>query len=77
MSSRKFSDELKQDACLSDLLDPPLDGSLMRAPGLVVVAGRVDAGGPTGSPDRHAPVDAAPGHDLSQTSRLQIFRRMP
>ena len=44
------------DARLADFLDPHLDSSLIRPPGLVVVGGRVDA---------------HPGHDLSQTSRLQ------
>ncbi len=63
-------------ACLCDLFDPPLNGSLVRPPGLVVVGGRVEANGPTGSPDRHAPVHAHPGDDLAQTARLQSFRRM-
>lgn len=63
-------------ARLADLLDPPLDGSLVRPPGLVVVAGCVKTDGSTGLPYRHAPIDAHPGHDLSKTPRLQIFRRI-
>ena len=61
---------------LRDLPDPPLDSSLVRSPGFVVVGGGVEADGPTGLPDRHAPIDAHPGDDLAQTARLQSFRRM-
>ena len=64
------------DACLADLLNPPLNSSLIRPPGLIVVAGRVETDGPTSPPYRHAPVDAHPGDEFAQTARLQSFRRM-
>ncbi|MFD1060108.1 hypothetical protein [Paracoccus fistulariae] len=54
--------------------DPSFEGSLIRPPGLVVAAGRVKADVPASLPDRHAPVDAYPGHDLSQTPVLVLKR---
>ena len=54
---------------LCNLLDPPLNSSLVRPPGLVEVAGRVETDGPTGPPYRHAPVDAHPGDEFAQTAR--------
>ena len=56
---------------LCKFLDPPLNGSLVRTPGLVVVGGGVEADSPKGPPDRHAPVDAHPCDNLAQTARLQ------
>jgi hypothetical protein len=59
---------------LADFLDPHLDSSLIRPPGLLVVAGRVKTDGPTSPLYRHAPVDAHPSNEFVQTARLQNFR---
>lgn len=47
-------------ARLNNLLDPPLNSCLARAPGLIAASGSVEADGPAGLPDRHAPTTHIP-----------------
>ena len=63
-------------ARLRDLLDPPFDGSLIGAPGLIVERRGIEPQGPTGPPDRYAPIEAHPANQLAHPSRLQSFRRI-